>query len=924
VRNKVLAGLAVILVVLVVALLAAPAFIDVNRYRPQIQAKLQEQLGRPVSLGEMKLSLIPLSFRVKDAVVAEDPAFSMGRPFVTVGALYVRPALIPLLHQEVQIKSVQLDQPSVELIRNEQGVWNFSTLAHGRQPSGKTTEFSLDHLKLYNGQVGLTDRLEQNPRAVYDHIDLDVADFANEKAFSMNLRAHLPGPGQQDIVLQGTAGPIDHNQPARTPFDGKISLNSVSLSGLQRFVNSEALVSSEAILTGNGELKNDRGTLASTGKFEARNSRIRGVEIGYPITLDYQISADLNQSKATIQRANLTLGQTPVSLKGSIDAQPKPMQVDVTMQASNASIAEAARLAAAFGAAFDAKTIVTGNVNMNVHAQGAVTKPVLNGDMEARNLRVVGGEIREPVQVDDIKLALSPDSIRSNDFTVRTGRTNATAQIAVSDYVSNAPKIQAKLNTDNADIQELLRMAHAYGISAAQGLNGTGTITLNVTANGPLNEPGQMTFDGSGAIHNVSLQLPSASKPIGVRTADVRFSGNGATLDNLDASIGQTAVHGGMTVNNFAAPQVQFTISANVINVPELEQLFKLQPASPPGRPGPNAPTAPSEPTARSGEGLLSRATGSGSFTAGTVIYDELTLNNVQSTVTLDHGIITAKPLTAGLYNGQQSGAVVINTRTTPPTYTVDSKLQGVDANQLLSAVSPLKKTLYGLLSANTDAHFTTAGGAESILGSLNGKASINLKDGKIANVDLLHQLSTIAQFTHAGGTVQPFTQLIQLTGDFDINGGVARTNNLKAAMDAGSLAAAGLIDLAHEKLDLHLTAVLSQQYSQTVGGTGIGGFLNTALANTKGELVIPVLVTGTFRQPIFTPDVEKLAQMKLQNLVPGVENPAGLTNGILGQILRGKPLPNQNQQPQQAQPQQQQPNNLNDLLDLFKKKQQK
>src|SRR6185369_17886271 len=141
------------------------------------------------------------------------------------------------------------------------------------------------------------------------------------------------------------------------------------------------------------------------------------------------------------------------------------------------------------------------------------------------------------------------------------------------------------------------------------------------------------------------------------------------------------------------------------------------------------------------------------------------------------------------------------------------------------------------------------------------------------------------------------------------INNGVARTTNLKAVIEAGSLAAHGTVDLAQQKLNLHLTAVLSQAYSQSVGGTSIGGFLNTALANNKGELVIPVIVTGTFQDPIFAPDLEQVAQMKLRNLVPDLSNPASITNGILGQILgskegTGQPPVSEKPTPQNATPQ--------------------
>jgi uncharacterized protein involved in outer membrane biogenesis len=935
--RKITIAIGIVAIVLVIAFLAAPSLIDVNHYRPQIESKLRDRLGRDVSLGAMRINLIPLAFRVENAVIAEDPGFNTGRPFAQVQTLFVSPELLPLLHHEIQIKSLQLGRPAVELVRNERGVWNFSSLIKEKEQGQKPEALSLDQLKIYDGQIGITDRQQQKPRAVYDHIDLLLSDFAPEKPFYVDARAHMPGAGEQVIVLQGKVGPIERDAMVRTPFDGKLKLDGVSLSGLQRFVNAEALENSDAVFTGNADVKNNAGVLASTGNFEIRNPRIHGVDIGYPIAIDYQINSNANESTAVIEKANLKLGQTPVSFHGSINAQPTPAQIDMTLQASNASIAEAARLAAAFGAAFNAKSDVSGILNLNVHAQGALTRPVLNGQLMARNLRISGGDLPEPVQVDGVELSLSPETIRSNEFTARTGHTSAAAQLTLSGYASDAPKVEAKLNTANADLQELLRIAHAYGISAVQGMNGSGLVTLNVTASGPIKQIEQMTYSGTGAIRNASLELPSVAKPLAVRKADLSFSGDGVSLDNLDLSLGQTTAHGNIAASNFSAPRLRFALAANHINVAEWEQLFKAAPEVKVvgGKTPAPAPSTPAAKPAQQ-ESLMSRITGTGSFAADTVVYDELTLNNLNSTVTLDHGIITMKPLTANLYNGQQTGTVVVNTRTNPLTYTIDSKLQGVDANQLLSSISPVKQTLYGILSANADTHFTTAAGARSILPSLNGKVSLGLKDGKIANVDLLHQLATIAQFQRTSRAVEPFTQLVQMTGDFDINNGVARTNNLKAIIDAGSLAAEGLVDLAQQKLNLHLTAVLSQDFSQSVGGTNIGGFLNTALANNKGELVIPVLVTGTFQEPMFAPDLQKVAQMKLQNLVPSISNPSDLTNGVLGQILRGKPgTPAPEQQQPQQQPQQQQqpqpqqkppdqnqpPDKFKDFLDLLKNK---
>ena len=104
-RNRVTVALGIIAALVVIALLALPSFIDVNHYRPQIEAELRQRLGRDVSLGPMRLSLLPLAFRVDNAAIGEDPQFNTGRPFAQVQILFVRPKLLPLLHHDVEIKS---------------------------------------------------------------------------------------------------------------------------------------------------------------------------------------------------------------------------------------------------------------------------------------------------------------------------------------------------------------------------------------------------------------------------------------------------------------------------------------------------------------------------------------------------------------------------------------------------------------------------------------------------------------------------------------------------------------------------------------------------------------------------------------------------------------------------------------------------
>src|SRR5512135_1153937 len=114
-------------VLIVLALAVISRLLDVNHYRGRIQAELQNRLGRPVTLGGIDLSLLPPSLRVKDVAIGEDPRFGAG-PFARAQELSVRVSLIPLLRKDVEIQSLQLINPDIQLICSRDGNWNFASL----------------------------------------------------------------------------------------------------------------------------------------------------------------------------------------------------------------------------------------------------------------------------------------------------------------------------------------------------------------------------------------------------------------------------------------------------------------------------------------------------------------------------------------------------------------------------------------------------------------------------------------------------------------------------------------------------------------------------------------------------------------------------------------------------------------------------
>src|ERR1700694_1454531 len=149
-----------IILVLIVAVVVFAATFNVNQYRGAIQAELEKRLDRSGRLGDMHLGIFPPRFQVQNLSIADDPKFNDAKPFVEAQELDVSVKLLPLLNKSVQISSVHLQRPSVELIKNEQGAWNFSTIGAKQKaaaPPRNQQEFSLGELAVTDEQLAVTD-----------------------------------------------------------------------------------------------------------------------------------------------------------------------------------------------------------------------------------------------------------------------------------------------------------------------------------------------------------------------------------------------------------------------------------------------------------------------------------------------------------------------------------------------------------------------------------------------------------------------------------------------------------------------------------------------------------------------------------------------------------------------------------------------
>jgi uncharacterized protein involved in outer membrane biogenesis len=363
-------------------------------------------------------------------------------------------------------------------------------------------------------------------------------------------------------------------------------------------------------------------------------------------------------------------------------------------------------------------------------------------------------------------------------------------------------------------------------------------------------------------------------------TAGVTLSANEAVLERVAVTLGSSKAQGRLTVRNFASPEIDFTMSADTIDVVEMQRLFaaaRIESGS--GFPE-NA-----RPRQVSNDSILLRTTGTGRLHAGTIRYDKLLLENAQAEVRLDRGVITLQPLTASAFGGRHLGSVVVDAGRMPTTFTVDSRFEQVDANRLVSATTNLDDVVTGTLSSSSQVTFT-ADGTGTIAPSLNGTLSLTIPDGSIAHTDLKHAIAALAGF-NTGDDDQQVTKVRDLRAHFTVTNGVAHTDDMAATLDDDStIDGTGSIDLVDQALNLRLTAVLSRELSDRVGGRRVASVMRTVLANRNGDVVVPMRVIGTTRRPRFAPDMERLAEMKVGDRLP---NPAAKVKEALDRILGGR-----------------------------------
>jgi AsmA protein len=255
-------------------------------------------------------------------------------------------------------------------------------------------------------------------------------------------------------------------------------------------------------------------------------------------------------------------------------------------------------------------------------------------------------------------------------------------------------------------------------------------------------------------------------------------------------------------------------------------------------------------------------------LSANAISYKKIQIGRSVLTLNLKDGKFEADLSQMALYQGKGQGKVTADGSGAVPTIAANFDLSGV-------AIQPLAKDAadFDRLVGNGSLVIDVIGHGHNqreIIGSLGGKGSLDLTNGKIEGVNLISFMkNTTSALTGGGGGNE--TDFGSLTGTYTITNGILKNDDLKLTSPEVPITGSGTVDLPQQQVNYRVTP------------------------SVAGLLAVPVDVTGPWSNLSYRPDLAGLAKGiaqdpgKLLNSLKGGGSGAGSNAGNLLKGLLGK-----------------------------------
>ena len=576
--RKWLIASSILLVLIVVAFIA---LLNVNALIARNKGYLIEQaegaLGRKISVDQVQATIFSgIGARLTNFAMADDPTYASG-DFVRAKDLQIIVEFWPLLRKSVQVKQVILHDPVIQIVRNRDGNFNFSTIGkkakakkderekEERAPREEQSALLISLVDISNGNIRYLDKKNGTDMQA-KQIDLKIEDFDFAKPFSVKLKAAIYAD-KQNFTLKSTIGPIGQRvDVANIPVDGEIDIDPLNMTQLRATLPiMKSAMPRELDVSGVYRVKDlkFKGTLnnlALDGQLEGTNGALRygnafQKPAGDPLALNLDLR--LTGNKITIRNGHLKLHSLDLAAAGDIQTGNNTV-LNLSLDSKPASLEGWDRIVPAL-----ADYQLSGTMDVKASIRGSIGKgaaPQIQGTLGLKKVSAKPPSFPKPIEDLDTTVKFSGQRADINDMTLSLGKSRIRLAAAIEKF---APlTLSYKMSTPElwpADYSTALTEERKADV--IRNLQSAGQ--FNMSANG-------MSYEGKlssseGTLYNVPYKALDAALSLADKVANIK-------------SLRVNALSGALQIDgqySFKEAVPQFSMASKVQNI-DVKELYTL------------------------------------------------------------------------------------------------------------------------------------------------------------------------------------------------------------------------------------------------------------------------------------------------------------------------------------------------------------
>ena len=496
-------GIAV--VAIIVILVVVPFLIPINKFKPTIESRASEALGRKVQLGNLSLSLLTGSVGIDDVSVSDDPKFNSG-PFLTAKTVKVGVEMIPLIFsQQLNVTEITVVNPQVVMLKDPSGRWNFSSIggastkAAPKSATNSAEAVSIGKLRLEDGQITLGNT-NSRKRTVYSKVNLTASDVAMKNSFPVLFS--LQGPGGGTMKIDGKVGPVDADDAALTPQNVKLTINGLNLAStgfLDPSLGLGGLVDMDA------NLVSDKGQMATKGQLKLSKAVLvaGGSPSGVPAVVNFDTKYDMVKGTGVLHPSTLSIGNAKSNLSGTYKSEGDAFAVDLKITGDSLPATDLESFLPALGINLpDKSRLSAGTMNTNLHVTGPTDKLVTDGTIGLFNGKLAGFDLGKKLSGIGALAGIKSGS----DLIIEKFTTNlhmATTGLRADNMDAVVPALGSMVGNGTVDAKNNLDFKLVATVN-----NAVATAAAGSMGGGLGGDVGKMLGGGAAACKNGGIKVP--------------------------------------------------------------------------------------------------------------------------------------------------------------------------------------------------------------------------------------------------------------------------------------------------------------------------------------------------------------------------------------------------------------------------------